>query len=75
MDRIRIGDAANMLGRELCAANAPHVVGVAVRRSNPNSSEQELWVDIDSLAGRDSVPQEYHGYDVHVRIAPAFRFA
>jgi hypothetical protein len=61
-----IHDVAKLLGRQLCG-RVPHVVGVSVRRRDPNVPTLDLFVDVDSDEPASDLPRTFEGYPVHVR--------
>ena len=71
---VNIEQAARLLGRSLCG-RVPHIVGVSLRRSDPNVPKLDLYVDIDSDQAAKSVPPTFLGYDVYVRLVGTPRFA
>ena len=73
-ENIEIGDAAKLLGRELCG-RVDHVRGTSVRLSKTEPKEFELWVDFGSEDAIPNVPSQYLEYKVHVRIGGQPRFA
>ncbi len=71
---VSIEQAAKLLGRNLCG-RVPHVVGVSLRRSDPNVAELDLYVDIDSDEAARDIPATFLGHTVHVRLVGTPRFA
>src|SRR5215475_7342964 len=70
---ISIEEAAKRLGRHLCG-RVPHVVGVSLRRRDPNKIALDLYVDIDAPEAAIHIPASFHGYEVHVRLGGTPRF-
>ena len=69
-----IYDVAKVLGRQLCG-RVPHVVGVSVRRRDPNIPTLDLFVDVDSAEVASDLPRTFEGYRVHVRRVGTPKFA
>jgi hypothetical protein len=72
-----VGDiqhAAKLLGRSL-AGQVPHVVGVSLRRSNPNEPKLDLYVDVDSEGAAAHIPRTFQGYKIHIRRVGTPQFA
>ena len=73
-DKIEIGMAAKLLGRELCG-RVEHVCGTSVPLSKTEPKEFELWVCVDSKDAILNLPSHYRGYQVHIDVGDAPRFA
>jgi len=63
-----------VLGRQLCG-RVPHVVGVSVRRRDPNVATLDLFVGVDSDQVASDLPRTFEGYPVHVRRGGTPKFA
>lgn len=67
---MNIHAAARELGRGLCG-RVPHVVGVSIRRSDPDVPELVLFVDIDASEAEPYIPRVFEGHEVRVRLVAA----
>lgn len=81
---VSIDEVAKDLGRELFfgkSGRIEHVVGVSLRRRDPNVTQLNLIVDVDTDEVESlknvisSIPSEWRGEKVYLRIGSTPRFA